>query len=232
MNILPKKKWHVRNQDNRDRVRKDEENARLEKLREEERIALTEQEVRMRLLRGASKESSGESSSQHINLFAQEEIEGGLSKRDNVEYLKEKKEEQEKYEKSIGFLTYVGQSSLELQKDQPWYLEKKSSKNLDRNLKDESRKSRLDPMNIVKESKKILKKDLDQSKNKKSPPRSTQNIDQLRNERLKREKIERERANQLLAGKLEKPNIETPQRYSSQFNPHLARQNKPRYHPY
>uniref|UniRef100_T2M7V7 Leukocyte receptor cluster member 1 n=1 Tax=Hydra vulgaris TaxID=6087 RepID=T2M7V7_HYDVU len=179
MNILPKKKWHVRNQDNRDRVRKDEENARLEKLREEERIALTEQEVRMRLLRGASKESSGESSLQHINLFAQEEIEGGLSKRDNVEYLKEKKEEQEKYEKSIGFLTYVGQSSLELQKDQPWF-------DLVRTI----------PIN-------------------QSPPRSTQNIDQLRNERLKREKIERERANQLLAGKLEKPNIETPQRFSS-----------------
>jgi len=33
-------RWHVRNRDNKERVRRDEENARLEEKKEEERIAL------------------------------------------------------------------------------------------------------------------------------------------------------------------------------------------------
>lgn len=33
-------RWHVRNRDNKERVRRDEENARLEQKREEERIAI------------------------------------------------------------------------------------------------------------------------------------------------------------------------------------------------
>ena len=33
-------RWHVRNQDNKERVRKDEENAKIEEKKEQERIAL------------------------------------------------------------------------------------------------------------------------------------------------------------------------------------------------
>ena len=38
--IFPFCRWHVRNQDNKERVRKDEENAKLEEKKEQERIAL------------------------------------------------------------------------------------------------------------------------------------------------------------------------------------------------
>ena len=40
----------------------------------------------------------------------------------NKEHEAEKKAKQEKYEKSIGLLTYLGQSAVESQTAKPWYL--------------------------------------------------------------------------------------------------------------
>ena len=57
------------------------------------------------------------------------------------------------------------------------------------------------------------------------------NLDKLRSERLERERLEREKANKLLFGepdtktKEEEKKIKE-QKYSSQFNPQIARQNK------
>jgi len=177
MNILPKKSWHVRRPENKERVRRDEENARLEAKKEQERIGLAEKEARIAYLRkksgivevgeeevsGESKEvvKIGGSGGGHLNLFAAEESAGssGFTK-DNAEYVKEKQAEQEKLEKSIGLLTYVGQSQLEAKESEQklWYLEKrkhtennktKDGGSSDDSEVDECKKSRLDPLAVV-----------------------------------------------------------------------------------
>ncbi|XP_074644386.1 leukocyte receptor cluster member 1 homolog [Tubulanus polymorphus] len=145
MNILPKKNWHVRTKKNIERVRRDEAKAAEEEEECLRKIALAEQEARTNLLRERSRARLGQSTDhkqldssrhynelvgpvpvpstplvefvkpEHINLFEGEQ--SGA----NEEHEKEKKEEQEKYEKSIGLLTYLGQSAAESQTCKPWY---------------------------------------------------------------------------------------------------------------
>jgi len=133
MNILPKKSWHVRNKDNIERVRRDEEKAANEEKERLRRVALAESEARTDLLRlKASKrkydteEADVESpavvasTARHINFF--EELEEGKKiGGKNVEHEEEKRKEKEDKEKAIGLLTYLGQGSVELQETKPWY---------------------------------------------------------------------------------------------------------------
>lgn len=140
--ILPKKQWHVRNQDNIDRVRKDEAQAAEEARELERRGKLADQEARTRMLRtlansrkpaligpqpeeAASTSSSlpveeepsntseVQDSSGHINFF--QEVERGEDKvLTNVEHEEGKKKEQEEYEKKVGYSVALGQDTEEL----------------------------------------------------------------------------------------------------------------------
>ncbi|XP_067681633.1 leukocyte receptor cluster member 1 homolog [Haliotis asinina] len=101
---------------------------------------------------------------QHINFF--KEIEDGMKKHGtNADHEAEKKAEKEKWEKSIGLLTYLGQSAVETQESDPWYLvpqkrkrkrddeeEEEEEKKFDlKSMKERKRQEHLDPMNKMKE---------------------------------------------------------------------------------
>ena len=221
----------------------------------------------------------------HINFF--QEYEEGLKVGGaNPEHEKEKKEEQEKYEKSIGLLTYLGQSSLEAQGSRPWYEKVPDrEKEMDLRVSSVKAKKEMDPLSIMRKyldcpgvkrvaereaqkrkapdvplrprhrakkfkREKKHKKEKKKRKKKKHRKESSESssssdseaekkakLEVLRMERLKREAEERSRAERLLATEEKEPEKPTgdaqepvvAQKYSSQFNPHLARQNlKPR----
>uniref|UniRef100_A0A1B0GF40 CBF1-interacting co-repressor CIR N-terminal domain-containing protein n=1 Tax=Glossina morsitans morsitans TaxID=37546 RepID=A0A1B0GF40_GLOMM len=139
MNILPKKRWHVRTKDNIARVRKDEAAAKAEDLKRQQQVDFAESEARLNFLRKRSGlpekhtdyekrtkntqdipscSNASEDTQQHIDLFADYK---SHVKTTNKDFEKEKKEEQEKYEKQIGYLTYLGQDTNEALKLKSWY---------------------------------------------------------------------------------------------------------------
>lgn len=231
MNILPKKSWHVRTKRNIARVRRDEAQAADEELEKERRVRLAEQEARTDLLRrrARSRTAPGNSSSdicsseKRVNVFETDE----KSNAKNIEHEKEVKAEQEKYEKGIGYLTYLGQSELSAGK--PWYLESHSKRmqleedsKVVNEYKDINLKNYHDPINTMKgylnemkrneklkhrnatkyvetkKSHKHSKASFNSSQASEDDGKEISKIEQLRKERLKREKVERERAQQLL----------------------------------
>ncbi|KAG4078178.1 hypothetical protein HA402_002230 [Bradysia odoriphaga] len=141
MNILHHKSWHVRNKDNIARVRRDEAKAKAEQDEKERKVALAEQEVKLNYLRNKAQCSDqrqktvpeDDSTSQeirteddgsklkHINFFQDLEDGAEVSVGGNAKYIKDKKEEQEKYEKQIGYLTYLGQDTNEALGKRDWY---------------------------------------------------------------------------------------------------------------
>ncbi|KHN77832.1 Leukocyte receptor cluster member 1 -like protein [Toxocara canis] len=141
MNILPKKKWHVRTKENVARVRRDQKLAAEEEQRIRERAQLAEQQFKVNLLRkhadermltlcGTKREEveSGEGSVQlegcsgHVNLFAELEEEDRKNLgTGNKEYEEEKRKEREEYESKIGILKYLGEGSNDFTKQKSWY---------------------------------------------------------------------------------------------------------------
>lgn len=215
-----------------------------------------------------------------MNLFAAVEDGRDAPKRPNAEAEQEKRNEQEKYEKQIGYLTYLGQDTNEALGRRDWYdaAPPASAQGGGDDTEVGVRvKSYHDPLNVMKrvlgaeerdyseprrgtyepiadiaainrslEEKRKRKKGKKKKhkKKKKKRRRSSESDDEevqnlkrrklelLREERVKRETAERRRAEDLIA-KLrgvpkEKPQPERPQirqKYNSQFNPELARQN-------
>ncbi|XP_046843354.1 leukocyte receptor cluster member 1-like [Xenia sp. Carnegie-2017] len=238
MNILPKKSWHVRNKDNIERVRRDEENARLEEEKRLQRAALAEQEARTKLLRDRVKESfqTQETVSQQtrqresINLFDCS-FSGNVAT--NKDYELDKKAEQEKKEKALGVLKYLGEGVTK--DEQPWYTEKRRKDNKGESQKDVDNKQRMDPLmkmnSFLDQTKKNYSKRSERKKQEKmsKKSRSKKTIEELRAERVKREKEEQLRSEKFLREQKEgKPIEDDPYKdsYYSQFNPSLARKRK------
>ncbi|XP_022113510.2 leukocyte receptor cluster member 1 homolog [Pieris rapae] len=132
MNILPKKRWHVRTKENIARVRKDEAEAAEKERQEKKRIEQADKELRLSILKQKSKinlESLNiqtncnnfkevEKDLVHINLFDHIEHSNNKTNKDHDREVKEKKEE---YEKQIGYLTYLGQDTNEALGKKNWY---------------------------------------------------------------------------------------------------------------
>ncbi|XP_014678046.1 PREDICTED: leukocyte receptor cluster member 1 homolog [Priapulus caudatus] len=185
MNILPKKRWHVRTKENIARVRRDEQQAREEEDERQRRRDLAEQEARTDTLRlrarkrlrdDGDSDSNDESAGkrrrvdtprgtdddtaavvgreaplprEHVNLFADLQA-GDKRTGTNREYEEEKRAEQEKYEKQIGLLTYLGESARE---PPPWYARSLPCEPTSRDdpdaAADVAKKSRMDPIIVM-----------------------------------------------------------------------------------
>ncbi|KAJ6638832.1 Leukocyte receptor cluster member 1 [Pseudolycoriella hygida] len=168
MNILHHKSWHVRNKDNIARVRRDEAKAKAEQDEKDRKIALAEQEVKLNFLRKRAETNSrtqtvvredqsksDDNIPKHINFFADLEDGTEISGKGNEKYLKDKKDEQEKYEKQIGYLTYLGQDTNESLGKRDWYdvAPKRVDAHNDRGEKVEvglKAKNYNDPLNVMK----------------------------------------------------------------------------------
>ncbi|CAH0729815.1 unnamed protein product, partial [Brenthis ino] len=130
MNILPKKRWHVRTKENIARVRKDEAEAAEKDRQEKLRIANAEREARLNTLKQKSKQKliqldiqpqnsvQYQEPQEHINLFS--DIDNAVQTT-NKEHDREIKEKREDYEKKIGYLTYLGQDTNETLGKKNWY---------------------------------------------------------------------------------------------------------------
>lgn len=192
----------------------------------------------------------------HVNFFQDLEDGHVAHTGVNKEHELEKKEEKEAYEKKIGYLTYLGQDTDEITGNVQWYNKKPKRLEICKTDKEIETKFKIshDPLMVMKkyiesdtkDSKisKVLSKKKDDSpikkhkkkKHKRKMEKEKIDLEKLREKRLKREREERFRASQLIAKMNGVKPIEVPksqpkptivQKYNSQFNPYLAKQNYP-----
>ncbi|XP_003740301.1 leukocyte receptor cluster member 1 [Galendromus occidentalis] len=162
MNILPKKSWHVRTKKNIERVRKDEAEAAAKEKELQKRAKVAELEASLDVLRKRNADKcdtarspdvidvsivnpSGSSGAGHLNLFRDIEIHEGKFHGTNAEAELDKKREVEDWEKKVGILQYLGQSTSE---EQRFYQknEKTVEASAELSAKQQRMKDALDPM--------------------------------------------------------------------------------------
>ncbi|KAJ3055754.1 hypothetical protein HK097_009407 [Rhizophlyctis rosea] len=255
LNILQHKSWHVYSEKNREKVRRDEEKARVEEAKKAERALQADREARLNTLRANSKarnldpgdtyeqlHNAPNEPPQHINFFPELET-GRSASRGNAELEAERKAEKAKEEQKHTW--YFGETR-DGKKEVPWYATKdmkaptrtdasgrplKAVDDKKKKDKDDRRKSLDDPLALMEKYAKRLKKS-DKEKNPKgasSSTSSTSSIESLRAERLKRETAERQRTELLLNPHLAKTPTQHEREttfYNSQFNPDFVRRPK------
>ncbi|KAJ3344605.1 hypothetical protein HDU83_005014 [Entophlyctis luteolus] len=242
--ILKHKSWHVYNESNRERVRKDEEKARAEEDEKKRRAVKADQEHRLNVMRGKATSSKRSRPSDeefphksdtfltagmegvHLHLFG--DLESGKSLRrdgSNEEYEAERLAEKTKNEKK--FTVYLDGDSATSAK--PWYALESSEKG-GRNAK-KSKRLRLeydDPASKfmskddVEDGLNARRRKVEKKKKAAGSNIKSKSIEELRAERLQREQSERKKANELFS---QKPSSRTEQSlpYNSMFNPEFVR---------
>ncbi|XP_033220217.1 leukocyte receptor cluster member 1 homolog [Belonocnema kinseyi] len=226
MNILPKKRWHVRTKDNIARVRRDEAKADEEVKAKKARMQKAETEARIQLLRQqARKKYDGRSEStemstsienmEHVNFF--NELEAGKIdyRKSNKYYEKEKKEDQEKYDKKIGYLTYLGQNSIEKTGKINWYNKVPERPSISEKgvEADKKRKALEDPIHNIKRhlsgtiSTAEDRKSSDESAMVKERKCKSTDLDREKNNNINKNKINKSNTNKLKSTKCTQNNI-------------------------
>lgn len=105
---------------------------------------------------------------EHINFF--KDLEEGVESHSGVnkEHEQENKEEREKYEKQIGYLTYLGQNTVEATGQVSWYNkipERSSGSNCELSVEASVKSKQLiDPLNDIKKALSVTKDDLKHEK--------------------------------------------------------------------
>ncbi|KAH8864159.1 Leukocyte receptor cluster member 1 [Schistosoma japonicum] len=164
MNILPKKRWHVLKKENIARVRADEAKYDEEQEKNKFKAQLADQEARVDYLRKqrsskiTSSTSLGELQSTSTKDIALNVFQG------NTEYENEKKTEQEKKEKEIGLLTYLGQTILDAAGEKPWYdihpkthLQREKERRKNKEELEIKKKTLADPLTEMKKAEEIFR---------------------------------------------------------------------------
>lgn len=159
MNILPKKRWHVRTKDNIARVRRDEAKAAEEEKEKQRRALLAEQESRTAILRKRARERQGiedplpESKKSSISTETHYELVFRNGACISVPVTEEKNTVQFSSSGHVNFFTNLGQGSKEASGESPWYEKPSLLKSLQKeevDLKSEKLKEMFDPLRVVR----------------------------------------------------------------------------------
>ncbi|CAN1333512.1 hypothetical protein LINPERPRIM_LOCUS36065 [Linum perenne] len=202
LNILPQKRWNVYREDNKAKVRKDEEAAAKEEQLKREQSRKRDTEFRLEQLRSArglapiikpAESEERKDDGRHINLFEgikifdpifmKSEAEGGKKEKEGGGE-KDRKRKRLKKEEEVRVVTAedekfrLGYGLAGKGVKTPWYLEKKSDK-------------------VGKDDGQDWRRGHEEGR--KSVEKKKKTVEELREERLKREKLEKERQRAVLA---------------------------------
>ncbi|CAD6196283.1 unnamed protein product [Caenorhabditis auriculariae] len=253
MNILPKKKWHVRTKENVARVRRDEAKAAEEEQRRLDRQILAQNERRLNLLRdkaetrmadmfgvasSSTKDVSISNESGHVNLFQDLEREerknlaGG-----NKEYDEEKAREKKEWESKMGIQVYLADGSSELDKKGAWYEkmsfrkapEKKNATpvpKLPSLVIDTQQKSTESERKKKKKRRRTSSSSSDSGKHKKSKKKKKHRRKNESEDEVEAKKEEKLRLAQLREERIKRERLEAARTHAL-LNPEAAKKNEP-----